>query len=454
LKQVVNKSNLRAFHKRSQSNKNLTLRRIPMTHAIAFTLKRRARLIALTLLISLFSGLTLSASATDPAPWDGAIDVSWYIGHESEATFSISTAAELAGFAALVNGIAVDDQQAPILDSGKGIGFSGKTINLTADLDLGGTVSDGVWSGKVWQEIGATASAAHGSTASDTLPATTNAAKFLGTFNGQGHTIANIYIPRYQEYDNNAIDNGKGLFGLVGIGANIRNIGIISGSVSGARYVGGIAGANAGIIENCWNGATIISNAQRGSGGIAGVNYVSSYSDKSQIIRNCYNIGEVITTSTAGGGHGQAGGITSTNEGIVDNCFNFGIVTAPQGANFGDIVGVNSGGTVTNSSSHDISNWYTGTTTFSIGTAAELAGFAAVVNSGLDDFEGKTINLTADVRLAEDGLFTTETGLFGSGNYKMSATYYIFNGTQTTFGLQSALELRRETIHFRQRLSS
>ncbi len=56
--------------------------------------------------------------------WDGTTDeTSWYIGHENDTSYTISTAAQLAGLAKLVNA---------------GNTFSGKTITLGADIDLGG----------------------------------------------------------------------------------------------------------------------------------------------------------------------------------------------------------------------------------------------------------------------------------------------------------------------------
>ena len=52
--------------------------------------------------------------------WDGAVDLSWYNGTDTE--FTITTARQLAGVAALVNSNAAD--------------FAGKTIRLGADISL------------------------------------------------------------------------------------------------------------------------------------------------------------------------------------------------------------------------------------------------------------------------------------------------------------------------------
>ena len=126
--------------------------------------KKLALLLCLVLLVT---ALALPASADNSAAWDGSVDTSWY---SAEAkTFEISTPAQLAGLAAIVNGKADGIAQ----DS-----FSGKTIKLTADLDLGGVKgSDGTWSGQSWTPIG-----------------NSYDYNFRGMFNGDGHAISNFYL--------------------------------------------------------------------------------------------------------------------------------------------------------------------------------------------------------------------------------------------------------------------
>lgn len=72
--------------------------------------------------------------------WDGAVDLSWYNGTDTE--FTITTARQLAGLAALVNSNTAD--------------FAGKTIRLGADISLlryvepgkpGGTA---LWASSCW----------------------------------------------------------------------------------------------------------------------------------------------------------------------------------------------------------------------------------------------------------------------------------------------------------------
>lgn len=59
--------------------------------------------------------------------WDGAVDLSWYNGTDTE--FTITTARQLAGVAELVNSNAAD--------------FAGKTIRLGADISMWSPASPG-----------------------------------------------------------------------------------------------------------------------------------------------------------------------------------------------------------------------------------------------------------------------------------------------------------------------
>ena len=76
-------------------------------------------------------------------------------------------------------------------------------------------------------------------------------------------------------------------------------------------------------------------------GGIAGYNYDTGN------IRNCGNFAEIITETEEyenNGGAGYAGGITSTNIGVVEKCYNAGKIngfTNREVLNLGGIIGGN-----------------------------------------------------------------------------------------------------------------
>ncbi len=115
---------------------------------------------------------------------------------------------------------------------------------------------------------------------------------YTGIFDGQGHTLNNLYI------DGNTLGltDYVGVFGAVGGGAHIKNL-IVGGGdeafISGTRFVAGIVGGSIGkglvTIENCGNEAWIYSSAENAAG-IFGCCWKS---EADIVITNCYNMGTV-----------------------------------------------------------------------------------------------------------------------------------------------------------------
>ncbi len=96
-------------------------------------------------------------------------DTSWYSSDKS--TFTLTTAKELAGLARLVDE--------------KGVTFKGKTIKLGSNIDLSsvcGKSMDRTWLPIGWINVSATGES------------TSSKWSFQGTFDGQGHTISNLYV--------------------------------------------------------------------------------------------------------------------------------------------------------------------------------------------------------------------------------------------------------------------
>lgn len=157
--------------------------------------------------------------------WDGTVDIGWYIGHEKDTKFEISTAAQLAGLAQLVNGTAKDSDNKTIA----AVTFSGKTIILTEDINL--NTDDVPASGNEWTPIGNSDNS------------------FNGIFDGDGHTVGGLYVPDTTEC--------PGLFGMGGDDAVIRNL-IVVGTICAGESagdacvgVGGICAASYGKVQNC-----------------------------------------------------------------------------------------------------------------------------------------------------------------------------------------------------------
>ena len=224
--------------------------------------------------------------------------------------------------------------------------FEGRTARVMADIDLECTQEN------QWTPIG-----------------TGGELVFKGTFEGNGHTISNMYIDKNE--------NIKGLFGSIN-NSTIKDVMLDSGMIIGVDYIGGIVGSSINSrTVGCVNKATVLGRSYTGGisgiagnnteisrcanigditsahsvGGIAGllnngakilesynigsiktkttgstnVNYLAGgicgYSDISANIVNCYNIGTVY-------GYRYTGGIIGYSEGVgqhnITNCYSIG----------------------------------------------------------------------------------------------------------------------------------
>lgn len=102
---------------------------------------------------------------------------------------------------------------------------------------------------------------------SNFVPIGNNDVAFTGSFEGLGHTINNLSINQpTQEY--------LGLFGAIGSGGTVRNVGLTNiGYTVGWGYVGGLAGSNMGRISNSYAAGAITSgNNAYNTGGLVGYN--------------------------------------------------------------------------------------------------------------------------------------------------------------------------------------
>ena len=124
---------------------------------------------------------------------------------------------------------------------------------------------------------------------------------FCGNFDGNGHTVSGLSITRD--------GSNMGLFRYVDASALIQNL-TVSGEIipDGSRSaVGGIAGHNAGKIQNCFFDGTV--SGSDDVGGIAGINAITG------IVDGCHSKG-VIT------GDHRVGGIVGNNLGVIRSCNN------------------------------------------------------------------------------------------------------------------------------------
>lgn len=198
------------------------------------------------------------------------------------------------------------------------------------------------------------------------IPIGTQSAPFIGTLNGNGHTIVGLKINVYgtpkdlEEYTGDYIIRKKsaaraaasvkveptvGLFGYsrgtvenLAVAADIQAEGV----GSNALYVGIIVGYNNGLIQNCAALGRAILRTKGAIGGIAGVNKAGSGSNASQI-SECYSTADVTAL-----GNAYAGGlIGQTKNGNLDNSYFAGNVGSYSGY-CGGLVGYAEGGKVEN----------------------------------------------------------------------------------------------------------
>ena len=193
--------------------------------------------------------------------------------------FLIGTAEELVTFANLVN-----------------TGETKANAKLTADIDMGGKVEDGVPT----------------QASPSFIPIGNSDIPYAGVFDGQDHIIKNLVITSSNSY--------IGMFGRVTGTAVIKNLVIDSNSyISGASYVG-IIGATINsnstvVIDRVGMEGFVVASGIN-AGGILGCNMDSP----ATTISNCYVTGAVQANDQAGQINGWFG------NGIIENCWAIGSI--------------------------------------------------------------------------------------------------------------------------------
>ena len=240
-----------------------------------------------------FFAVTASAAITPSTP-----------NKDSNGVYQIGTTEELYGFAQLVNSKTEPSASAVLTKDivvNKGV------------LKDDGTLNSGTFTG--WTPIG-----------------TDYDHTYTGTFDGQNHTISGLYF-------NDTSTSSAGLFGYLGSGGEIKNVGVIDSYIRGYTYVGGICGENrSGTITGCYNTGTV-SGSRRYVGGVCGYNW--------NTVTGSYNTGKVSGSSYVGGVCGY-----NSRYGTTTGCYNTGTVsgTGSTSQYIGGVCGFNGfGGTITGS---------------------------------------------------------------------------------------------------------
>lgn len=243
---------------------------------------------------------------TQPSGGDGS----------SESPFLITTAEELKWYANYVNG-----------ESGDNVVHTTACAKLMNNIDLSTVCGEGKGN---WTPI-----AKYG------IYKYNGEYHFDGVFDGNGHTISNLYV-------NDENGSNLGLFGYIkptassapasvnnlkmasvqivgesyiaavsgsGSGVTFENIEVISGSIAGTRNISGISSC-VGNAKNCINRADVTASSMYAAGVIHYIGKVS----------NCSNYGKITA------GRGLAGGIVSNGDGFakLTDCANYGDIEITQ----------------------------------------------------------------------------------------------------------------------------
>ncbi|MEA1648103.1 MBG domain-containing protein [Nitrospirillum sp. BR 11164] len=224
-------------------------------------------------------------------------------------------------------------------------------------------------------------------------PIASGGSGFTGSLDGQQHTVANLTISRPN-------DGRVGLFGYLGTGGSVSNLGLVNASITGQNDVGILAGVSDGTISGSYTTGSVTSVGL--AGGLVGV--LGSSSTPS--ITTSYSAATVSTGAglAAGGlvgsllhgsisdsyatgavsGNGEVGGLVGVTAGSVtiSRAYASGAVSSADTTMVGGLIGLNAGGTFT-----DL-YWDVGTT----GQAASVgsAGSAATGVTGLATSAART----------------------------------------------------------------
>lgn len=261
--------------------------------------------------------------------------------------------------------------------------YKGVSFRLTADLDFKGDT--------ITMIAGA--------------PKSRNTAyKFQGNFDGNHKTIKNFV---YEYKGTTAVYSGNdmlAIFGTVGESGVIRDL-TSEGSISGHRWVAGIAGKLYGKLIGCVNRSSLYGTMSAPIGGVAGEVFQGGS------VTDCSNYGTVRGASTYGTA-GIAGSTEADTE--VSGCVNYGTIVAETGGrNLGGIIG-RAGGYV-----HNCINRGSLESKIAFPTGTPTAGFGGIVGSPYMTLDLRNCSNEADIILTSHVMVG---GVVGGSTSNGSAT--------------------------------
>ena len=289
--------------------------------------------------------------------------------------------------------------------NGEAVTANSASYRLISDIDLSPVC--GAESGMSWAPIGD--AAVNGNLC------------FLGSFDGDGHTISNLYI----QGENSC----QGLFGLgmqdwPRITSTISRLHVI-GHVEGSSQIGLVVGKG-GIVSDCTTEGEVVSDNDD-AGGVAGYVYA---------VDHCVNKASVRKTR---GMVYSIGGIAGTVGNDCHDCQNEGDITSVEGYRIGGIVGYHSGlsiyncynsGTVTGGQQcGGIAGIAVGTLSNCLneGNVSSGYGYCGGI-AGVLDYGASILNCVNTGTVVEESYGTDNGGICGYARQDSSIEYAYYPG--------------------------
>ena len=199
-------------------------------------------------------------------------------------------------------------------------GCAGYELLAALDFDTDGDGSadagDTYWNGGAgWEPIGVPSGRFFG----------TVLGAFNATFDGNGHSIANLFVAR---------DDHSGLFGAIGSRGAVRDVRLTDMDVTGNQGVGGLAGENLGVVSRVQSAGQVLGEVQ--VGGLVGANLGTITLSRSSAAVTGMAPPDFVRTSDLDRG---TGGLVGYNGGAIRGSYAIGRVVGDS--NVGGLVGWN-----------------------------------------------------------------------------------------------------------------
>ena len=292
----------------------------------------------LFLLAALFVATGTAKADSTSGLWSNNADTDWGGNYYDSNEFYISTAAQLAQFAYMVN------------NSSKQ--FSGKTVRLMADIDL---------SAHYWVPIGYK-----------------EARAFAGTFDGQGHTVSGVY------FDSGSFPTSGnvfcGIFGVNAAGGTVKNINVVNSTFEAVYNVGGVVAYNKGTVERCYVGSDVIVRSTAAGNSNQAIRFAGIVASNLGTVRGC--VSDANLSDHKGKVRNYIGGIVGHNFGGVESCVFLGDADR-LGYDTQDHIGPIVGSSVESSISHlsYSNNYYTQSAVATLDTGKAGASLAYTIST-------------------------------------------------------------------------